>query len=154
MNKKGQAALEYLMTYGWALIVIAIVVGVLVFIVAAPTGNVRCSSSDPTKLNVVSNNIGASTAAGDLVITNTSGGEMTDVTIAESDAFGAITTVDGSAWTDGTTDLSVGNHTITVPATTTAGTYSSGTLDFTYTDPTGLSQSASITCQGISLTVT
>jgi hypothetical protein len=33
MNKKGQA-LEYLITYGWATIVLAIVVGVLVFIVA------------------------------------------------------------------------------------------------------------------------
>ena len=33
MNKKGQAALEYLMTYGWALIIIAIVMGVLIFVV-------------------------------------------------------------------------------------------------------------------------
>lgn len=33
MNSRGQSALEYLMTYGWALIVIAIVVGFLIMLV-------------------------------------------------------------------------------------------------------------------------
>lgn len=36
MNKKGYGAFEYLMDYGWALVAIAIVVGVLVFIVSPP----------------------------------------------------------------------------------------------------------------------
>ncbi len=36
MNSKGQEVLEYLVTYGWAMIVIAIVVGVLVVLVADP----------------------------------------------------------------------------------------------------------------------
>ena len=36
MNSQGQAAFEYLMTYGWALIVIAIVVGFLIFTVNNP----------------------------------------------------------------------------------------------------------------------
>ena len=39
LNKKGQGALEYLMTYGWALVVIAVVIGVLIFmgILKAPS---------------------------------------------------------------------------------------------------------------------
>ena len=39
MDSKGQEALEYILTYGWALIVIVIVVGVLIFIVSTPSGN-------------------------------------------------------------------------------------------------------------------
>ncbi len=37
MNNKGQGAVDYFFTYGWAMIIIAIVVGVLVFIVAEPS---------------------------------------------------------------------------------------------------------------------
>src|SRR3989338_7353948 len=81
MNSRGQAALEYLMTYGWALIVIAIVVGVLVFIVATPTNTLQCTSSAPGKMNVVSNNLAttgtAGTSMGSVVITNVSGGQAT-----------------------------------------------------------------------------
>lgn len=36
MNTKGQTKLEYLMLYGWATIVIVIVVGVLVFMTTSP----------------------------------------------------------------------------------------------------------------------
>ena len=91
MNKRGQAALEYLMTYGWALIVIAIVIGVLVFIVASPTSTIKCTTSDPGVLNVKASNIATTAAAGaklgDIVVTNLSGGPMTSVTITGSEAF-------------------------------------------------------------------
>src|SRR3989344_8335757 len=42
IGKKGQAALEYMMTYSWALVVIAIVVGVLIFmgILRAPVAGI------------------------------------------------------------------------------------------------------------------
>ena len=46
MNTRGQSALEYLMTYGWALIVIAIVIGVLIFVTSSSTGGANCSSSN------------------------------------------------------------------------------------------------------------
>ncbi len=44
MDNRGQSALEYLMTYGWALIVIAIVIGVLIFVTGGATGGVTCQS--------------------------------------------------------------------------------------------------------------
>ncbi len=149
MNKKGQAALEYLMTYGWALIVIAIVVGVLVFIVATPTGGVTCSSSDPTVLNVVSNNLlSAASASGDLqdlIVTNTAGGTLTSVTIAGSQAF-----ADNNA----TTSLPVGNTTLDVAATSTAATYTSGVYTITYTDAAGLTHTGlTITCRGTNIVI-
>ena len=49
MNQKAQAGLEYLMTYGWALIMIATVIGVLVFIVGTPVDEFTCTVSDPQK---------------------------------------------------------------------------------------------------------
>jgi len=49
MNDKAQASLEYLMTYGWALILIATVVGVLVFVVSTPSEGMKCSVDDQTK---------------------------------------------------------------------------------------------------------
>lgn len=36
MNKKGQAAMEFLMTYGWAILVAIIVVGVLWYLIGNP----------------------------------------------------------------------------------------------------------------------
>jgi len=50
MNCKAQAGLEYLMTYGWALVLVATAIGVLVFITAGPSSEVTFSSSDPTKI--------------------------------------------------------------------------------------------------------
>lgn len=50
MVNRAQAGLEYLMTYGWALIIIATVIGVLVFIIGSPSSSVQFSSSDPAKI--------------------------------------------------------------------------------------------------------
>ncbi len=46
---RAQAGLEYLMTYGWALVMIATIVGALVFVFSPPSG-ASFSSSDPTKM--------------------------------------------------------------------------------------------------------
>jgi len=50
MNNGAQASLEYVMTYGWALVLIISVISVLVFIVSSPASDVTFSSSDPTNL--------------------------------------------------------------------------------------------------------
>jgi len=50
MKKKLQASMEYLMTYGWALVLIATTVGVLVLVVGPSVEDPVFSSSDPTKL--------------------------------------------------------------------------------------------------------
>ena len=50
MKPKAQAGLEYLMTYGWALVLIVTVAGVLFFVMAPPTESFVCRSSDPTKI--------------------------------------------------------------------------------------------------------
>ena len=45
MDNKGQSALEYLMTYGWALVVIAIIVGILVVLLGSSTTVTNCTMS-------------------------------------------------------------------------------------------------------------
>lgn len=45
MNK-GQVALEYLMTYGWALMMIAIIVGLAIYVMAGETGGANFISKN------------------------------------------------------------------------------------------------------------
>ncbi|MBN1940902.1 MAG: hypothetical protein JW772_01840 [Candidatus Diapherotrites archaeon] len=59
-NNSGQAGLEYLMTYGWALILIVAVASVLFFVMAPSTSEAAFTSSDPTKIVVKSGNIDSS----------------------------------------------------------------------------------------------
>jgi len=81
MNSRTQAGLEYLVTYGWALILVAAVVGVLVLTVAAPVEGATFSSADPTKLMVK----GATIANGQATIKlqNITGGEIKIVRVTE-----------------------------------------------------------------------
>lgn len=78
MDKKAQAGLEYLMTYGWAIVLVATVVGVLVFIVA-DTPEEEFNISDPTSFILK----GSQTADGQAIIKlqNITGGqiELTDL---------------------------------------------------------------------------
>ncbi len=52
MNAKAQAGLEYLMTYGWALILIATVIGVMVFVTGTPANETLCNVDDPTSFQI------------------------------------------------------------------------------------------------------
>ncbi|MDD5163034.1 MAG: hypothetical protein PHD95_02385 [Candidatus ainarchaeum sp.] len=52
-----QAGLEYLMTYGWALVLIVTVASALFFVMGTPQNQFVCSSSDPTKILLESYNL-------------------------------------------------------------------------------------------------
>jgi len=155
MKNRGQAALEYLMTYGWALIVIAIVVGVLVFIVSSPAGDVVCSSSSPNKVNVKASQITTPVATGDptgtILLTNLTGGDMTGVVCFGDGVFGTaaadiqIPTGDGclASVTSGV------EITLTPDASAAAGTtHTTSGIRMGYTDYAGLDRNATITCSG------
>ncbi len=51
MFKKGQAAMEFLMTYGWAILVVLIAIGVLIFLVGNPSNLVGDSCRIGSPLN-------------------------------------------------------------------------------------------------------
>ncbi len=77
MNNKGQSALEYLMTYGWALIVIAIVIGILIYIMAGATGEITCTSQSAA-VHVSAVEVGGDNVL-NVFLMNSSGGTMADV---------------------------------------------------------------------------
>ncbi len=52
MGREAQASLEYLMTYGWGLVLVATVVAVLAFVTSAPENQVFFHSSDLQKIMV------------------------------------------------------------------------------------------------------
>jgi uncharacterized protein (UPF0333 family) len=45
LQNKAQAGLEYLMTYGWALVIIVVVAGMLFFVMATPTQSINFNST-------------------------------------------------------------------------------------------------------------
>ena len=75
MNKRAQASLEYLMTYGWMLILIATIIGVLVFMIDSPTESVVFSSSNQTKLAIKGSTLDASGNV-EVLIKNLTGGKI------------------------------------------------------------------------------
>ena len=94
-NQKAQSALEYLMTYGWALVLIAAVIGVLVFIVSSPASEVTFSSSDPMKILMKGGAVEGTTTRVKLI--NATGGEIEINNIMASGASYSNCTVNGEA---------------------------------------------------------
>jgi len=74
VNSRAQAGLEYLITYGWAIVLVAAVIGTLVLVVGTPLAEGSFSSSDPTKLMIkgaaVENNVAT------IKLQNITGGEI------------------------------------------------------------------------------
>ena len=72
MRQRAQASLEYLMTYGWAMVIIISIVAILVFIVGSPASDITFSSSDPTKILLKAGAVSGTDA--EIVLQNITGG--------------------------------------------------------------------------------
>lgn len=92
MRKKGQAAMEFLMTYGWAILAAVIVIGVL-----ASFGVFSSESYIPTQCTIAApfgcdgNQVSANTTGIQFVARN-GGGQSFNVTNVEVDGCGNYTT--------------------------------------------------------------
>ena len=144
MDKRGQSALEYLMTYGWALIVIAIVIGVLIYVTGSTTGGVTCQS---TSTGIILREWVVATGADNVGITiqNATGSAITINSFASGGDFAADTnalTLDIGVAANGTVAL------MGVSGPAAAGSFGAGTVTIDYTTTSGLSGSAVITCAG------
>ncbi|MDD5163018.1 MAG: hypothetical protein PHD95_02305 [Candidatus ainarchaeum sp.] len=170
MNSRGQAALEYLMTYGWALVIIVVVAGILFFIMSSPSSGVVCSSSDPTKMVVKSSNITAGTAAGTPVSTsvinlqNGTGGAIGSATVTAASGLFSATGEAISSQTCTTflaapcladtaiTQVIGGGNLYIYPkyaSTVVSGSaVVSSTYTITYNDQFGYAKAVVLTCQG------
>ena len=147
MNSKAQAGLEYLMTYGWALIIIATVVGVLVFVVSTPADDVIFSSSDPTKIMfkasaVIRTNL-------ELKLQNITGGNIVVTEVTLPAGYGGCE-INGNSFPAGattTTSIDVGGGgEIFIKCTNMSETI--GQIDFDYRDSSGLLQKVFVKASG------
>src|SRR3989339_934510 len=85
-SRKGQSALEYLMTYGWALIVIVIVIGALMLLIGNPSASSKGCTVGGT-FAYVEQAYDSNTQQYNVVFTNGTGKTLTsDYSIAISNA--------------------------------------------------------------------
>jgi len=148
MDHKAQSALEYLMTYGWALIVIAIVIGVLIFVTSSATGGVTCQSQSSgvivTEQSVTQSTVG-------LTLRNATGG---DINAQDIYVDGTVFTSAVGAKVNGATPSGVivtKNTTFTVTGVTgtgTAGSFQNGKVIVSYKTAGGLDANGVIACAG------
>ncbi len=146
MNFRAQASLEYLMTYGWALILIVVVAAVLVFIVGSPADDAVFSSSDPTKIMLEAGAVSGSNAV--IRLQNITGDkiEVTDSVLAGA-FFGAACTLNDSALPTGSSSVEVtaGGQIDISCSSMLEGT---GIITIQYTDYAGLQRQVDIVLGG------
>jgi hypothetical protein len=136
---KGQTAVEYLMTYGWAILIILIVAGVLAYYgIFAPAGFLGPTARGFGQIQVLNPwSVKASTGDITMSVGNRVGGTVTFTGITYSVDDGAIT--QNNLVVSGDTVLSSGSNGVIIGAGTAAlGTHATGetytaTVTITYT---------------------
>ncbi len=107
INQRGQSALEYLMTYGWALVVIVIVVAALVLLVGNPQSGDNCSQAG-TGFSLSNQNLVAAVANAntwEIVMSNITG---RSITLESADnSLDSAPTWSPSAGTAGVDDITI-----------------------------------------------
>lgn len=142
LGKRAQAGTEYLMTYGWALIVIAIVIGILILVTSGATGGVTCQSQS-IGIQVTEWAVKAGNAGVGVTLRNATGGEITSVDGVGSGQF------TGNATVSDTTVSKNNTFTVTAIDAPVAGTpLSTAYIDVDYTTNGDLDATARIICSG------
>ena len=142
---KGQSALEYLMTYGSALIVIAIVIGVLIFVTSGATGGVVCQSSS-TGIIVETQSITTTTAG--VVLRNATGQVLDQQDVTGGGSFLTALAVDLTADANAAKNATfVVDNVVYDDALVSGATLQNATLAVNY-NISGLAATATITCSG------
>ena len=143
MDERGQSALEYLMTYGWALVVIAIIIGVLVVLLGSSTTTLNCSMSPAAgALGYVDHAVNSD---GNLSIRlrNETGKTISSVAFAFQSDFSGATDLNGYG-----PYVSAEEFTINAPSTgVVSGEAYSGKMAITYSRK-GINHSSVASCTG------
>ena len=145
-DNKGQSALEYLMTYGWALIVIAIVIGVLIFVTSGATGGVTCQSQS-TGVQVTEWAVKPGTGGFGITLRNATGGTIgitQQITASGTSQFTGTGTVNPDNNVVKNTTFTVTLVNAPIPGTT----LSNATVEVNYVTQGGLPASATVVCNG------
>jgi len=144
---EGQTSLDFLMTYGWALLLIVVVIGSLYALGIFNTGTLTgARSTGFAQIGVVGWNINA---AGDfsLALQNLAG---SDVTVVQLDAkYGNANVsfpISNLSIPNGATS---GNFTVGTLTDLTSNQYYTIAIKLTYTDPSGFNYTESGTLTGV-----
>jgi len=90
MNKKGQGAMEYLMTYGWAILVV-LIVGIVLWQLGIFSGLGGSASTSTgftgAKLGIIDGATYCTTTDMDVTFSNQAGGTLTDITVTPSTGY-------------------------------------------------------------------
>jgi len=139
------------MTYGWALILIATVIGVLVFIVSTPVSEVVFSSSEPNKIMLKGGTVSGTTV--EIRLQNITGGNITVTDADAPESFGTCSLNDESLpISSPTTVLVTAGGPIDISCTDASDP--SGTVEITYDDFANLTRTVGIIAGGSSATPT
>lgn len=153
MDGKAQAGLEYLMTYGWALILIATVIGILVAVVIAPSSNVTFTSSAPTKIMLKG---GTQNQAGEaeVVAQNITGGKIQVKHVYLTGDYTGLATLNGTILStirdSNLMEVKSGETLIFEGMNYVGSGQVSGEINIVYQDVMGFTNNAKITARGTS----
>ncbi|MDO8633711.1 MAG: hypothetical protein Q7K34_00265 [archaeon] len=149
-KKKGQSALEYLMTYGWALVVIVIVIAALVFLIQpSQVGGNTCSTT--SGILITNHQVDSAGAGGVnkvvLALSNQTASTLTDLNISVTGSVGSAPV----NYTDQAPLRTLGtiaeNETVLLAEDITAATYSLQ-ITMKYTDRDQFPRTVTSTCNG------
>ncbi len=154
LTARAQAGLEYLLTYGWALVLVATIVGVFVMIVGTPADAPVFNSSQSTKFPVMGGTIDGSNKAS-VIVKNVTGGKITVTKITVSGTFSgcgpapaSACKFNGSLFTSAATISPaiqvISGGDLKFESITYGGT-GSGTITMDYTDVHNFSRTLTIT---------
>jgi uncharacterized protein (UPF0333 family) len=139
--KKGQAAMEFIMTYGWAILVVLVAIGALAYFgVLNPSRFLPSSCTIAPGLGC--DDFKVETATAQLIMRNSLGDDLTAVTVALTGCTASAEANGDDAWNNG--DILGGSDGITLTACTNGATGARFKQDVTvtYTSGSGISHTA------------
>ncbi len=139
MFKKGQAALEFLMTYGWAILAAVVVVGVLWYMIGNPAN--LAGDSFQVSAPFVSNAMAISASGIEIEVRN-GGAETYNVTSID---------IENCATTNPGTEIPAGDlQAFTVSCSLTSGDRFNGDVEISYTSSgSSVTQTATGSIRGV-----
>ena len=142
--KKGQSALEYLMTYGWALVVIVIVVAALVFLInPSQVGSSACTGFQSMPIG----NFKLDASGLTFKVTNQTGRALSAVDVNATFSGATVASdVDGVLTPAGTSIPANAEVTVTVTQAVNAGS-NTVALNLSYNDG-DFTRTTTATCKG------
>ena len=147
MDKRGQSALEYLMTYGWALVVIVIVIAALVFLIQpSQVGGNTCSTT--SGILITNHQVSGATDQITLSLSNQTATSLTGVDVSVSGTVGGISTTGGGADEIASLGTVAQQEVIDLLPVFNAGSTYSLQVAFGYNDRDGFDRTVTATCNG------